>query len=114
MAHPTKPPDVPLPPGAHAHTGWEPGADCIYRCIYGGAHLVDHGTLSVEAGAVQLGDGSMDPHPATVDEGPGIVLVSKVFRGQSTDCLCVGVNGARELAAALTKAADEIDGWANR
>lgn len=116
----TKPtPDIPLPPGAHTWTGWESDDDGVHRIIWGEAHTVDGTNLSVSPHATQLADGSINPNRDHLDVSAGIAVDeirhdNKLGVPRVYDCIFVSVKGARELAAALLDAADEIDGWARQ
>jgi hypothetical protein len=93
-------PDVPVPPGAEADE-WQNDA-VPNRVLWGewrGIDGVDPDRISVAPSAIQLSDGRIDD--GSVYEPPHVHLLD--------DCLTP--KQARELAARLIAAADEVDGW---
>jgi len=90
------------PAGVASVDVWEADDPQPYRLIFGATREIADGTAWVSTSAVQWADGSIDtdgrieePHIAVVDNND--LLSSKQ---------------ARELAAALLEAADELDEWA--
>jgi hypothetical protein len=94
----TATPDVPLPAGAEADV-WDDGG----RTIRGPLRGVDGYDLIVWTAAEQFADGSIDVDGEV--EAPNVLVENHAARGMTSD-------QARELAAVLIEAADEIDGWA--
>ena len=90
-------PDVPLPTGVAAAGGWQPDGPLPYRVVLGEDHGVTDHNVVVHTVAIQFADGRIADariKAATVYSGRGL---------SSTQ--------ARELAAALLEAADQLDGW---
>jgi hypothetical protein len=103
-------PDVPLPAGTRALDDWGACGN-EYRIISTDANPVEATGLLVSMVATQLRDGSIsvdDSHDAP------LVFVDELIDGRSYERLTVSAEGARNLAAALVLAADELDGWAGR
>lgn len=107
MTTTTKPPaDVPLPAGADwpdEGIGWEPDDPQAYRVIYGVTRGVAGHDLLVQTSALQYADGSIN----TTDDPPRVSLDIHDDDGLTSA-------QARELAAALVEAADELDGWVTK
>ncbi len=101
---PTNPrPTVPLPPGAEANEGdWATWGN-QFRILHGPTRTVMKDVL-VHATAVQLPDGSLEH-----DDGQGGEAPSVTVNCNWSENLSVAV--ARELAAAILAAADEVDAW---
>jgi hypothetical protein len=94
-------PDVPVPPGARPDT-WEDDSPFPYRVLLGecgGIDGVDTDHVSVQPTAIQFSDGRIDD--GSVHEPPHVHLADNALT----------TTQARELAATLIEAADEIDGW---
>jgi hypothetical protein len=95
-------PDVPVPPGARPDT-WQDDSPQPYRILLGdvrGIDGVDTDRLCVQPTAVQFADGRVDD--GSVHEPPHVYLCDHAFTATQ----------AREVAALLIAAADEVDGWA--
>ena len=89
--------DVPLPSGVAAAGDWQPSDPLPYRVVLGEDRGVTDHNVVVHTVAIQFADGRIADariKAATVYSGRGL---------SSTQ--------ARELAAALLAAADELDGW---
>jgi hypothetical protein len=104
--------EVPLPPGAHTLSTWADWDD-LYRIVWGESRRVEGTQIVLSPCAPQLPDGSIEISGALSDEVTAI-MIDEIRDGATCDCLSVTVAGARNLAQALTAAADEIDGWAGR
>src|SRR5271166_6435154 len=85
-------PSVPLPTGVAAAGSWQPKDPLPYRVVLGEDRGVTDHNMVVHTVAIQFADGRIKA--ATVYSGRGL---------SSTQ--------ARELAAALLEAADQLDGW---
>ena len=99
----TWPSDVPLPPGAQwaRLVAGDPDPD-PYSVVYGAGRDVAGSKVSVQAIAVQYPDGSLD----SAEDPPQVFLAVDSVGGAGL------VSGeARELAAALLEAADQLDRW---
>jgi hypothetical protein len=95
-------PDVPVPAGAEPDD-WQDDVPQPYRILLGvlrNTDGVEHTT--VQATAVQYADGRIDD--GSVHEPPHVYLADNALTTMQ----------ARELAATLIDAADEVDGWASR
>ena len=102
-------PDLAPPPGAGTF-GWEEGEPPA-RVVYDIRRLEDE-SVSLLLHATQLADGCFDD--GSVIEAPGI-SVDLIAEGVVCAIdIRLSVSGARVLAAALTAAADAIEGWAGR
>ena len=92
-------PDVPLPSGAHVSTGWEEwSSDGSARIISGTDRSIKD--VRIRTCALQLRTGSIslsDPPAVTIDDGQELSSAE-----------------ARQVAALILAAADEIDGWVAR
>ncbi|BCI89368.1 hypothetical protein PJK45_20610 [Mycobacterium kansasii] len=101
----TTTPDVPLPPGAVFANLWEDATtDRPYRRITSEVRSIEGNTnVLVWVEAIQYGDGSLDQ--SAIDR-PSVQIEANQEALSSRQ--------ARELAAALLTAADELDGWAKR
>src|SRR5271166_6481833 len=90
-------PDLPLPTGAAAAGSWQPNDPLAYRVVLGEDRGVTDHNVVVHTVAVQFADGRIEDgriKAATVYSGRGLTSAQ-----------------ARELAAALLEAADQLDGW---
>jgi hypothetical protein len=83
-----------------------------YRIVSTYKQLILNAGVLVSVTACQLPDGSVNTTYGNVAEPE--VFIDKYIDGTSRDLLSVSVQGARDLAAALLEAADELDGWAAR
>lgn len=88
---------VPLPEGGIHAGDWDPHDPMPSRCIYGPVRKVTDAKWSIETATSQWADGTVDT------EGTWIEMSGEGLRNSDQ---------ARELAAALLEAADEVDGWA--
>jgi hypothetical protein len=96
-------PDVPLPAGAKDDGIWENDDPQPYRVVYGVPRGVDGQDLVLQTSALQYADGSIN----TTDDPPRVSLDIHYDDGLTSD-------QARDLAAALIEAADEVGGWVAR
>jgi hypothetical protein len=97
-------PDVPVPPGARPDT-WQDDSPFPYRVLLGECRGIDGlhvDVVNVQVTAIQFSDGRIDDGSA--HEPPHVYLADNALT----------TTQARELAATLTEAADEVDGWASR
>jgi hypothetical protein len=95
-------PQVPLPPGAQGDI-WADDDPQAYRVIYGVPRGVTGHELALQTSALQYADGSIN----TTDDPPRVSLDIHYDAGLTSA-------QARELAASLIEAADEVDGWVAR
>ena len=98
-------PDAPLPEGARCSDDWQPDTPQAYRIIHGETRgVVGYDGLVVWTAATQFADGALDvdrdPPTVSID---GLIWEHGLTSGQ-----------ARELAATLIEASDELDGWVTR
>jgi hypothetical protein len=101
-------PNVPVPAGAVFADDWE--GDEPQRVVTGpNRGITDHPAF-VRTVASQRADGTVNVRPAPGIEAPGITVFNGAFE------IVDGLNSgrARELAAVLLEAADELDGWADK
>jgi hypothetical protein len=96
-------PDIPLPAGAEFGDEWDP--DDLHRVIMGAERHVTDSDVVVWTSAIQFADGSIDD-AACGGESPQVNLGGN--HGE------LNSDQARELAAAILEAANEIDGWTAR
>jgi hypothetical protein len=92
--------DVPTPAGADFVDTWQEGEPQPYRVILGPRRVV--GKVEIQRSVTQFADGSIDQ--VGLIAAPGIRV-----RANREDGLTK--KQARELAALLLEAADEMDGW---
>lgn len=92
--------DVPVPAGARADI-WEDGT----RTILGPVRGVGDYDLIVCTAATQFADGKIDVEGKS--EAPNVYVENHEATGMTSQ-------QARELAAEIIEAADEIDGWSAR
>ena len=101
----TADPSVPLPAGAAYGDDWQQHPDKPHPVVCG----VNRGVLGDEAlvwsYVRQFADGTVDD--GTFREAPGVSVDVQWERGLS-------IPQARELAAAILAAAEEVDGWVAR
>jgi hypothetical protein len=94
-------PDVPVPHGAHPDT-WQHDSHRVLLGDVRGIDGVDTDLVCVQVTAVQFPDGRIDD--GSVHEPPHVYLRDDALSPTQ----------ARELAALLIQAADELDGWVKR
>jgi hypothetical protein len=96
-------PDVPLPSGAEPDV-WVDESPPLYRVLYGVSRgIAGRDDVLVGTTAIQFADGRIDDG-SVLHEPPHVYL---------NDDALTSVQ-ARELAALLIEAADEVHGWAGR
>jgi hypothetical protein len=93
---------IPVPPGAEARHDWESDDPprLPWRIVYGRTRKLKDGRGEVETSALQYADGTIN----TADDPPRISVNTYTDDGLT-------IAEARELAAMLMDAADEVDGW---
>jgi hypothetical protein len=91
-------PDVPLPAGVTAAGGWQPNDALPYRVVLGEDRGVTNHNVVVHTIAIQFADGRI---------ADGRIKAATVYSGRG-----LSSTQARELAAALLEAADDLDRWA--
>ncbi|MCV7101549.1 hypothetical protein [Mycobacterium palustre] len=106
--------EVSAPAGASPDRLWEEHDPQPYRLLFGAHRMVtappprgsrDSGSAVITTDAVQFADGS-------IDDGRDLVAPSITVLNDCTDTgIRLSSDQARELAALLLEAADEIDGW---
>jgi hypothetical protein len=96
---------VPLPIGARTFDTWQDDDPQPYRVILGAYRRVTDHKVLVSPSAVQWADGSVDD---------GRIEAPQVYIFELGESAPLNSDQARELAAALLEAADEIDGWSAR
>jgi hypothetical protein len=97
-------PTVPVPPGARPDT-WQDDSPPPYRVLLGEVRSidgVDSDLVCVQPTAIQFADGRVDD--GGVHEPPHVYLRDDALSAAQ----------ARELAARLIEAADQVDGWLAR
>ena len=94
-------PTVPLPAGIVAAKGWQDSGlrELPYRVIFGAHRDVTDHKARVYTSAIQFADGRIDDG---LIEAPSLAV---------SDADSLTSDQARELAALLLEAADELDGW---
>lgn len=94
-----------LPPATVCEDGWQENLDGLppYRIISGQDRRIPAIEGVVRTSAVQYQDGTIDQ---SADDGP------RVWAEYGAACMTSGQ--ARDFAAAILAAADEIDGWLAR
>jgi hypothetical protein len=103
IANSTSPyPHVLLPAGAEHDGTWEDDDPQPYRVVYGVPRGVVGHKLALQTFALQWADGSIN----TTDDPPRVSLLDIHEDNGLTSAQ------ARDLAASLIEAADEVDGWA--
>jgi hypothetical protein len=95
-------PQVPLPADGDI---WEDDTPSrlSYRVIYGVPRGVTGHELALQTSAIQYSDGGIN----TTDDPPQVSIYMHEASALTSD-------QARELAASLIEAADEVDGWVAR
>ncbi|AFM16999.1 hypothetical protein Mycch_2216 [Mycolicibacterium chubuense NBB4] len=99
------PDSVALPPGAYTQDTWQAAEPQPYRIILGGDRTIAGHRAVVSPSAVQWADGSVDD---------GRTEAPHVYAFNLEESNPLTTDQARELAAALLAAADEVDGWVAR
>ena len=95
--------NVSLPTGVAAVDDWRPNYPLPYRILLGaGRGVTDHNVV-VQTAAIQFADGRID-HGGIV--APRVTISHTCYNGRA-----LSSTQARELAARLLEAADELDGW---
>jgi hypothetical protein len=95
---------VALPTGAATFFDWQPKNPLPYRVVLGANRGITDHKVAVQTSAIQFADGQ-------IDDG-GIVAPSKItISHASYNGRGLSSAQARELAARLLEAADELDGW---
>ena len=87
------------PPAGAVPADWE--GDGPHRAVFGADRCIDGHRAEVQTTAFQLADGRVDD--GSLVEAPTVTVA---------DAVDLSSRQAREVAAALLQAADEIDGWA--
>jgi hypothetical protein len=96
-------PHVPLPAGTEDDGIWTDDDPQPYRVIHGVPRGVTGHELALQTSALQWADGSIN----TTDDPPRVSIDIYYDDGLTSA-------QARDLAASLIEAADEIDRWATR
>ena len=89
--------DVPLPTGVAAAGSWQPNDPLPYRVVLGEDRGITDHNVVVHTVATQFADGRIED---------GRIKAATVYSGRG-----LSSTQARELAAALLEAADQLDGW---
>lgn len=89
-------PDVPVPVGAAHVASWEHDQPMASRPFFGLPRGINGRTIVVGTAGHQWADGS-------IESGASIEIIGRLQ--------CLTSDQARELAAALLQAADEVDVW---
>jgi hypothetical protein len=95
--------DVPLPPGAQANEDDWAACDNQCRIIHGPTRTIAKDVF-VHSTAVQLPDGSLEHNDGCGGEAPSVTISCDWSENLT-------VPQARQLAAAIVAAADEVDAW---
>lgn len=97
-------PNIPLPAGAVCADLWQDTDHRPWRRITGEVRgVTGNGSISCWAECIQYADGTLDQ--SAIDR-PSVQV--------EADREALSARQARELAASLLAAADELDGWAER
>jgi hypothetical protein len=95
--------NVPLPTGVAAVDDWRPNDPLPCRDVLGaGRGITDH-KVRVQTSAIQFADGRIDDGRI---KAPTLTISHAGYNGRG-----LSSTQARELAARLLEAADELDGW---
>jgi hypothetical protein len=95
--------NVPLPTGVAAVDDWHPHDPLPCRVVLGaGRGITDH-KVRVQTSAIQFADGRIDDGRI---KAPTLTISHAGYNGRG-----LSSTQARELAARLLEAADELDGW---
>ena len=96
-------PNVPLPTGTAAVDDWHPHDPLPYRVVLGaGRGITDHNVV-VQTAVIQFADGRIDDGRI---KAPNVTISHACYNGRR-----LSSTQARELAARVLEAADELDGW---
>jgi hypothetical protein len=96
-------PNVPLPTGVAAVFDWRPNDPLPYRVVLGAGRGVSDHNVVVHTSAIQFADGRIDDGGIVA---PSVTISHACYNGRG-----LSSTQARELAARLLEAADELDGW---
>jgi hypothetical protein len=111
-------PDVPLPPGAKPSEWWDvEDGEQTFRCVEGTPRLIGASRTRVYTHCTQWEDGRVEDGATepTFHSAPGVSLDLIDDHGDATDTGITFTSAeARDAAAALIAAADEIDGWVGK
>jgi hypothetical protein len=94
---------VALPAGVSAVFDWRPNDPLPYRVVLGARRGVTDHNVVVHTSAIQFADGQIDNGGIVA---PSITISHACYNGWG-----LSSTQARELAARLIEAADEVDGW---
>jgi hypothetical protein len=95
--------NVALPTGVAAVDDWQPNDPLSYRVVLGAGRGVTDHKVRVQTAAIQFADGRIDDGRIAA---PSVTISRASFNGRG-----LSSTQARELAARLLEAADELDGW---
>jgi hypothetical protein len=96
-------PNVPLPAGVAAVFDWRPNDPLPYRVVLGASRGVSDHNVVVHTSAIQFADGRIDDGGIVA---PSVTISHACYNGRG-----LSTTQARELAARLLEAAEELDGW---
>jgi hypothetical protein len=96
-------PKVPLTAGVAAVFDWRPNDPLPYRVVLGAGRGVTEHNVVVHTSAIQCADGRIDDGRIVA---PSVTIYYASYNGRG-----LSRTQARELAARLLEAADELDGW---
>ena len=96
-------PNVPLPTGVAAVFDWRPNDPLPYRVVLGAGRGVSDHNVVVHTSAIQFADGRIDDSGIAA---PSVTVSHACYNGRG-----LSRTQARELAARLLEAAEELDGW---
>jgi hypothetical protein len=94
---------VALPTGVAAFFDWRPHEPLPYRVVLGANRGVADHNVVVHTSAIQFADGRIDDGGIVA---PSVTISHACYTGRG-----LSSTQARELAARLLEAADELDGW---
>ena len=95
--------NVPLPTRVAAVDDWRPNDPLPYRVVLGARRGVTDHKVRVQTSAIQFADGRIDDGGIVA---PSVTISHACYNGRG-----LSSTQARELAARLLEAADELDGW---
>jgi hypothetical protein len=96
-------PNVRLPAGVAAVFDWRPNDPLPYRVVLGAGRGVTDHNVAVHTSAIQFADGRIDDGAIVA---PSVTISHACYNGRG-----LSSTQARELAARLLEAADELDRW---